>query len=473
MAVRHACFALAVLLASGLAGRSLLAQDAPEPRFAIGAYRPDGQLDPNVGVGGKVTTSFAPLHAEARAAGVDQQLGRLYAAGTATDYIAVTAYDMKGNLDPTFGDGGRVLTFLPKVAIRDMAVDASHRIVVVGWVYAGGWVGDELLIARYLPDGKLDPAFQGGFVRFWPSNQSDYDTFHALAVAIDEDRIVVSGEALRYGDPCKGLVGYDGGMLVARFEDDGLPDMTFGSGKGFIIDNLAPGLCGEYGDGTWHHYEQARDVAIDNQGRIVVAGVEALDRATTNMHPPGFYDTPFMSVRRYLPDGQRDPTFGPSGFYSVSPFSGDSHANALLIDPSGRIVVAGQALWGTWSFAVARLMPSGHLDPSFGAGGLMITKFGKSDTSEIRDVAFESGGRITVGGWVGTTTGNPRHFALARYFTNGSLDTFFGVNGQVTTDFTCEGDESIEALAVWASGKIQRLFAVGWAQGDPKVECKE
>jgi uncharacterized delta-60 repeat protein len=76
---------------------------------------------------------------------------------------------------------------------------------------------------------------------------------------------------------------------------------------------------------------------------------------------------------------------------------------------------------------------AGDLDPSFGNGGKVVTDF-SSNEDGASAVAIQSDGKIVVGGTSTAQRGNP-DFALARYNTDGSLDSSFGLNGKVTTDF--------------------------------------
>jgi uncharacterized delta-60 repeat protein len=479
---------LRALLAAALIGASCLhgfAASADEVRFAVAAYNGYGNLEPSVAGGGKFATTFPPnVGAIARAAAVDPILGRLYVAGTAgNENIAIARYDYGGNLDPNFGSGGRVLTpyeYSGKFSIRDLAIDSSNRIVVVGYH------GKAVLIARYFSDGTLDSSFGGdGIVEFAPAGEYEY--FRGLAVAITGgragDRIVISGDAQR--QDCEyGGFGFDGGMLIARFLPNGQPDPAFGYGQGFqgfVIDNLLPKYCGyDKSSGvTWHHYEEARDVAVDAQGRIVIAGVQALDMHETKDDPPGVYDMRSMQVRRYLPNGESDVAFGPGPFNVAEPFSNfgnsplTSHGNALLIEPGGKIVVAGQARWaGPDCFALARITAQGTLDDSFSGDGRTLSCFGTFGTSEVKVIAPAVGG-VLAGGWVGTPDGDNQRFALARYRDDGNLDTAFGGDGKVATDFTCKGNEVVEALAIKPylfqvyDRSFERIFAAGWSEGDP------
>src|SRR4051794_18829946 len=75
------------------------------------------------------------------------------------------------------------------------------------------------------------------------------------------------------------------------------------------------------------------------------------------------------------------------------------------------------------------LLSAGNLDPTFGPGtGKVTTAFGTS-TATVNDIALQSDGKIIA---VGSSSLATSSFALARYNTDGSLDTTFGSGGKVT-----------------------------------------
>src|SRR5262249_50828470 len=131
------------------------------------------------------------------------------------------------------------------------------------------------------------------------------------------------------------------------------------------------------------------DVAIDSSGRIVVAG-------TTNNT---------FAVARYKPSGKLDPSFGDDGKVTVGFGPGCSaEANALAIDGSGRIVIAGSRSCpptGVFvpTFALARLKPGGRLDPTFGSNGKVTASPPVGNNEDVAyAVAIDSAGRIVAAG---------------------------------------------------------------------------
>jgi len=153
-----------------------------------------------------------------------------------------------------------------------------------------------------------------------------------------------------------------------------------------------------------------------------------------------------FALARYGSNGSLDPSFGAGGKVITS-FGGIDQASAVTLQPDGKIVVAGQTDTGiSIDFALARYMPDGSLDGAFGSGGRVTTNFTGSSDDVGSAVALQSDGKIVVGG---ASNGN---FALARYTPGGTLDTAFGTAGTVTTNLG--GEDALHALALQPDGAI-------------------
>lgn len=193
----------------------------------------------------------------------------------------------------------------------------------------------------------------------------------------------------------------EGDFAVARYNPDGLLDTTFGEGGKVTTD--------------FGNVETASAVAIDAGGRIVVAGDTR-------------YGSRFV-LARYSIDGSLDESFGNKGRVTLDDSEGGGEPN-LAIDVEGRIVVAGENI-------LLRLDADGSLDTSFGFDGLVITTF------NITALELDQDNNIVVAGEGRRGEGK---FFVARYDSDGSLDTNFANDGVVTTDFG--GNDSAYALAL-------------------------
>lgn len=176
--------------------------------------------------------------------------------------------------------------------------------------------------------------------------------------------------------------------------------------------------------------DEADVVTVDSQGRILVAGSTrgwgAADRDVV--------------VARYTPSGQIDPSFG---FYGVDSISfdvvpgGADQAIDIVVDGQGRIVVLARAAPATWAgspthfdsvIGLARLLPNGGLDTSFGSGGKVLDELSPSYRGVEPTALALSGSKIVVGGWARVSSSDD-DWVVARYLDTGSRDTSFYGSG--------------------------------------------
>ena len=219
-------------------------------------------------------------------------------------------------------------------------------------------------------------------------------------IAIDaQGRIIAAGYGIKHQ--------HDVDVTLARYLPDGSPDPSFsGDGKlraHFPFTNMAQG------------------VAVDSQGRIVVAGT--VGTAYCCSGGGGFF------FARFLPNGRFDRSFSGDGRRKVA-FGNMSGATDVALDHKGRIVAAGYDNGASdgLHYALVRLQSNGTLDRSFGADGKARFSIGSS-SSEANSVAIDSLGRIVVGGDA-VQDGDMDHFAVARLLPNGSLDPGFSRDGR-------------------------------------------
>ena len=269
-----------------------------------------------------------------------------------------------------------------------------------------------LVVPAQAAPGDLDPSFgSGGTVT------TDFgDRDRAAAVAIQAD-----GKILAAGNTCCSSPG-GSDFALARYNADGSLDTSFGSGGTLTTDIGA--------------FDFALATAIQPDGKIVAVG---------RTGPSGTGD---FALARYNPNGSLDASFGSAGKVTTD-FGGLDVAYGVAIQPDGKIMVAGGG--GTpGDFALARYNADGSFDTSFGMAGKVTTDFDLGLLDGAMDVALQSNGRIIAVGF--TTIAGSAAFALARYNTDGSLDTSFGNGGKVTTDFG--GSDTAFAMAIQPDGMI-------------------
>src|SRR5262249_7007906 len=155
--------------------------------------------------------------------------------------------------------------------------------------------------------------------------------------------------------------------------------------------------------------------------------------------------------------GDLDSSFGTGGKVSSDLGVIASAANGIALQGDGKLVIAGAVqLPSGFDFGLLRLNTDGTLDKSFAGGGI-TTDFSGGDDRGLA-VALQPDGKIVEAGSATTASGGI-DFALARYNTDGTIDTSFGSGGKVTTDFNGRGDR-IFAVVVEPNGQI---VAAGFA----------
>jgi uncharacterized delta-60 repeat protein len=163
------------------------------------------------------------------------------------------------------------------------------------------------------------------------------------------------------------------------------------------------------------------------------------------------------AIARRLPNGHPDRSFGKHGVVRLDsgPYAGDSWvaagSDSVAVGAKGAVFVAGATCPGLCDFAVSRLTPDGKLDPSFGQGGTARIHYGPDSDAEA--IVTQPGGRVLVGGR--TCGPNVCRFALARLDRNGELDRSFGDGGRVVGSFGGNGCSfPLGGMALDSRGRI-------------------
>lgn len=336
--------------------------------------------------------------------------------------LASTALAAPGDLDTTFGGDGIVTTnFTRRIDTGlALAIQADGKLVVAGGsAFLDGRDG-RFAIARYDPDGSLDPTFGGdGKVTTDFSRYGD----DAAGIAIQPDgKIVVAGDA-RLGSG-------NSAFAVARYDVDGTLDATFGGGDGKVVTQFT-----RRNDGVG-------SLALQPDGKIVVSGGTGFDARSSK-----------LALARYATDGSLDATFGGDGRVTMD-LSGDvDYANAVIAQPDGKIVAGGRTVvGGQVRFVLVRFDADGSVDDTFGTDGTVTTAMTNRDSS-MQALILQTDLKILAVGY-GIRAVDHAVFALARYDPDGSLDTTFGAgDGKTLTDFT-PGEDYGLGVALQPDGRI-------------------
>ena len=322
-----------------------------------------------------------------------------------------------GQLDAGFGIGGQVTHGITTAQDQFYAVtqQADGKILAAGRTYTGGRVTYDVLLVRYNTNGTLDSTFgNGGSVIYDVNGDSDI----ANAVLLQPDgKIVLGGSASN---------GTNDDFFALRLLANGTPDTTF-SGDGEIIIT--------FGSSTDYCF----DAALQADGKIILAGY----------YNNGTNDD--VAVARLTSSGVLDTTFDTDGRVTTTLGTGTDRGYSIAVQTDGRIVVGGYAFMTTNDFALVRYTSTGALDTTFDTDGKVTSTIGTS-TDHIWQIGLQSDGKIVTAGYANMPSVGDE-FALARYNTNGSLDTTFDTDGKVTTTFGTSTDWAY-GIDIQADGKI-------------------
>ncbi len=379
-----------------------------------------------------------------------------------------------GDLDPSFAGDGKVSFDIPDGAADETAhyvrADADGNLVI------GGRANGEAVLLRVWADGTRDTDFgTSGWVQ---------DVFASWNFLVGLE-LQADGTILALGSTFS-----SDSNILARFLADGSLDASFGSGGRRQLDGAPV---------TGDEHFAARGMAVDDQGRIVVAGTcrgSVGELMVTRRLPNGNPDPSFgfagwarfagtghgiiscnplwscldwavvvdadgrttiasgeMEVFRLDPVGDLDGNFGGGDGHVVVPLGLERNMAAALDPMSGDLYLGlsdGDLHSGTMAGGVARLLPNGSLDTGFGFAG--FTNLTLEEGAWILDLALQSDGRLVAVGVIDANGAQEAGFYLARLLPDGSLDTSFDDNGVARYEFDLSVSGRDLANAVTLSG---------------------
>jgi len=347
-------------------------------------------------------------------------------------------------LDSTFGNaillppGGLVLTNTDGAVSPTQDVDGAQSIkqqqqpdgtlmlVAIGITTNPNVSGQSgVAVARYNLDGSLDTTFgSGGIAKFF-SASSNFMLVHDGAVD-------ASGNILAVADQ-------NGATGVVRFTPTGVLDPTFNSTGYVTLSNVKP-----------------LAMRVQSDGKIVIGGTRISGKTIVGV------------VVRLNTNGSLDTGFGSNGQATINSLY-LLYALALQSVNSQQYILAGGEGAGSNNFSVVRLTPSGSLDSSFGvSGGVAATNF-CGLPSTVFSLSVDSIGSILAGGTAQLVSTGPPAFGIARFTSNGVLDTGFGDfstsssgrTGQTMLDFFGSENHATSIQPVLDSGGNEIAFMVG------------
>lgn len=360
--------------------------------------------------------------------------GLLLAACLLAVLIVPSSRATPGTLDASFGTGGEVTTAFGSGYDFAQALvrQPDGKLVAAGYSHNGS--DEDFALARYEPDGTLDPGFgSGGKVTTQLGTGDD----GANAVVLQPDgKLVAAG------------YGYDGSKYVfalARYNPDGTLDTTF-NGTGTLTTAIGSG------------YDDAYALAVQADGKLVAAG-------------RGFAGSKFdFAVARYNADGTLDPSFNGTGKLTTSIGSGNNDAHALALQPDGKLVAAGGAssIGGSgYDFGLARYNPDGTLDATFNGTGKVMTAIGPA-SDVAKAVVLQPDGKLVAAGY--SKSGTVNHVALARYqgstltvsMSGSGSGSVTSSPGGISCGSTCSAPFPAGAVTLTATAAAGSSFS-GWS----------
>ena len=392
------------------------------------------------------------------------------AVGRSTGAILVKAQaaaaSTPGSLDPTFGNGGKVLTDLGVGA----GVPSDAVLQPNGDIVVSGGFG----VARYLPTGKLDTTFGTGGLASTGFVGGESGT----GVALQPDgKIIWVGSQGNPSFPAGGTFSF----AVARFNANGSLDTSFGTGGQASVEFFAPPMQGAQ--------EFAGAVLVQPDGKILVAGsarqgqirFAPIQGALARFNANGTLDTSFGTGGKILsssggitalgldaagniftlptraefsPTGQADTGVTPAAI------TASSHGGSSVFLPSGQFIQANTI--GVAKHDVDVQVQRFNADGSIASASPAFDYSGAPGLDQAIDsagaVAVQANGQAVAGGAHFLSTSL---FGLARVNPDGTLDAGFGSGGVLTTTFN--GDEGVGAVVIQPDGKI---IAVGFSENN-------
>jgi uncharacterized delta-60 repeat protein len=409
-----------------------------------------GGLDPSFGTAG--TTVFERPTSTFPTPTVLAPGGKIVVLSSANEKLTVSRLLPNGAPDPTFGGVGHTVIESPGAYLGayGVAIQPDGKIVVVGYRSTGE---ADAMVWRLNADGgtgtpnsALDPTFDTDGIAQLDSSSFDV----ARAVVIQPDgKIVVAGTTFTSPNQtvavwrlnANGGSGAINGALDHTFDTDGVAGIS---------------------DGT---SDQANAVALRPDGKIIVAGSTAL---ATSVNDAVVWRVKANGGSGEL-NGALDHSFDADGQADVDN-GGNETANAVALQPDGKIVIAGSTdnaphggagmVWRLQGDGAASNTTNDALDPTFDADGAAMIDSG--GYARAIAVALQPDGKILLAGETKIGT-NPYAAAVWRLAANGgagtingALDPTFGGGGAATVNAATGAGASALAL-----GPDRRIIAAG------------
>jgi uncharacterized delta-60 repeat protein len=401
-------------------------------KFVVERFNDDGSIDSTFAAVGRVVTEFAfgyntPLSIALQAD------GKIVAVGsTPNNRFAIARYTTNGLLDNTFDTDGKVTTSFgvgTNSYAKFVSVDSNGKIMLVGRMHNTTSNIYSAVFARYNTNGSLDISFDGDGLATNPISATDSSVNFISALEQTDGKFIVITSA----DP-QGSYYFATNFVTRRYNADGTADLSFGV-NGKVITTIQPG------------FNNAKNIAMQSDGKILVVGHSRPLELIYNTAPNEF------NVIRYNSNGTLDTTFDYDGKAKTNFESSNDECTILLTQPDGKHIAIGTKIYlepnNTFhkDIALARYTNEGSLDSTFGNSGKVVSVFGQN-VNIINNAVLQPDGKIVIANTTSYFGAPTNSYELIRYNSNGSLDSTYGINGKVVTEF------ETKSLLTQADGKI-------------------
>ena len=317
------------------------------------------------------------------------------------------------DFDTTFGNNGKTHTGfgISDAKANVVVTQPDGKIIVGGSAYSANPKNinttdtNNAVLVRYNSDGTTDTTFGNEGIVIFNFNFIFNSTENNTAIA--NLKLQSDGKIVAHI--------FDGisPKILCRFNINGSLDATFGNNGIFFCNPFS----------TFVIQPDFKIITVGRQGHYNTFGQ---------------LDSYYFLAERYNQDGTLDDTFGTNGTVITDFGFGYNYATAIALQPDGKIIVAGNSY--NDKFAMARYTTNGDLDTTFDGDGKVITSLGSGLKSYVKYVSVQADGKIIVAG-VSHTSILPQEFSfsIAKYNTNGSLDTSFDGDGIVNNPFEGSG----------------------------------
>lgn len=328
-------------------------------------------------------------------------------------FMPLLLLSQEGELDLSFnGDGKYILDLSFDDEATSVLVQPDEKILIGATVSNSSVHSALIRLDRY---GNADLGFGNLGVAEIP--WSDYDP-KVQGLALDADQKIL---ALAWAHNQSGE-----GMLLARFEPNGSPDLSFAD-SGMVF------------RGDWYETTYWTSVIVMPDGKIVASGYAYFSGTGVQGLLVGFN-----------PDGSSNLSFGDSGLVKFDLSGGSVQIHKLMLNHNGRILAVGRGYsQGDANFLVAQFNADGSFYSGFGGNGISTVPFGENATAY--DGAIQPDGKIVLGGEIYKDSKD--QFAVTRLLTDGTFDQSFGTNGKIITP-VMNGDAYARSVSVLGDGKI-------------------